>query len=262
MNNPQQTAAFLLDHRARQDPVDNIPEPLYPPSLADAFEVQQQVVAARLAENGAVPCGYKIACTNQRVIELLNVSGPFPGRLMSHSTHAGGVTLHAADFRLRIMEAEFGFELGSDVPLAVEPYTADSIRPFIAAFIPALEIVDHSFNDFTRVGEEAIIADNAIHGAAVFGKPVRDWRDIDFIQYPISLVVNGRTVSSGNGGNVLGDPLNALAWLANHLAARGIVLRAGERVLTGTAAEIHLADAGESIIADFGEHGAVSLSFQ
>ncbi len=262
MTTPDQTAEFLLDHREKQEPVDNIPEDLYPASPADAFLVQERVVARRLAAHDGKPVGYKIACTNQRVIDLLNVSGPFPGRLMSHSTHESGATLPAADFRLRVMEAEFAFELGEDVPPGELPHTAETIRPYVTAFVPGLEIVDHSYNDFTIVGEAAIIADNAIHGAALFGAPVPEWGSIDFVHHAVTMQVNGETFTTGSGENVLGDPLYALAWLANHLAGRGITLRAGERVLTGTAGQIYLAKAGDTIRADFGAIGDVNVTFQ
>ena len=262
MNDPAKTAAFLVDHRARKDPVDNIPRDLYPADLSAAYSVQDMVVENRLQAHGGSPCGYKIACTNPRVVQLLNVSGPFPGRLMTYSTHENGSVLDAAGFRLRIMEAEFGFELARDVPLSEVPYTADSIRPFIGAFVAGLEIVDHCYHDFTRVGEAAIIADNAIHGACVFGGPNKAWGQVDFVRHPVELLVNDRAVSSGIGGNALGNPLYALAWLANHLAGRSIVLRAGERVLTGTAGDIHHAVAGDTVTADFGTLGRVGLSFR
>ena len=261
MHSPQDTAAFLLEHRRTLAPVDNLPEALYPDSLSAAFTTQAGVVSGLCRRFGGEPCGYKIACTNARVIDLLNTSGPFPGRLMTHSTFASGAVLDPGDFRLRIMEAEFGFVIGKDAPISDTPYTADSIRPFIEAFIPSLEVVDHKYHDFTVVGENALIADNAIHGACVFGDPVTDWQEVDFARWPVRLMVNGEEFTLGTGENVLGDPLYAMAWLANHLGSRDIMLRAGEKVSTGTAGAIYHADPGDTICADFGELGRVDLRF-
>lgn len=261
MNTSGDTAAFLLEHRRSLEPVENLPAALYPGSGAAAYAAQDGVVRGLADRFGGTPCGYKMACTNARVIRLLNVSGPFPGRLMTHSTHASGVALDPGGFRLRIMEAEFGFLLGGDVPPSGAPYTAGTIRPHIEAFVPSLEIVDHRFDDFTAVGENALIADNAIHGACVFGEPVADWRGIDFVRWPARLEVNGETFSEGTGENVLGDPLYAMAWLANHLASRGLSLRAGERVSTGTACDIHFAQPGDAVCADFGDLGRVEMRF-
>ena len=44
---------------------------------------------------------------------------------------------------------------------------------------------------------------------------------------------NGEVVDRGSGRDVLGHPLNVLAWLANHLNAAGDELRAGDLVMTG-----------------------------
>ena len=262
MYHPQEAATFLQDLRAGKSATHNVPDTLYPPSVEDAFTVQDLVVQERLHSHDSKPLGYKIACTNQQVIDLLGVSGPFPGRLMTHSTYESGAALLASDFRLRIMEAEFGFELARDVPLADTAYTADSIRSYVGAFLPGLEIVDHGYTDFSRVGESALIADNAIHGACVFGKPVKNWQDTDFPGHSVTLSVNGDVFATGIGANVLGNPLSALAWLANHLAGRGIVLRAGERILTGTAGKIYPAQTGDAVTADFGDLGSVSLAFR
>ncbi|MXX16392.1 MAG: hypothetical protein F4Z52_04025 [Gammaproteobacteria bacterium] len=259
---PPDTAAFLLDHRLSLEPVDNIPDALYPGSQAAAYAVQDEVVRGLTGRFGGVPCGYKMACTNERVIRLLNVSGPFPGRLMTHSTHDSDVELDPGAFRLRIMEAEFGFILGEDVPQAGAPYTAETIRPYIEAFVPSLEIVDHRFNDFSTVGEYALIADNAVHGACIFGEPVTGWQGVDFCRRQVRLQVNGETFAVGVGENVLGDPLYAMAWLANHLALRDRTLRAGERVSTGTAGEIYFAEPGDAVLADYGNLGRVGVRFR
>lgn len=261
MSQARQTAEFLLEHRRSLAPVDNIPAALYPDSNAAAYSVQEDVVAGLCDHFGGRPCGYKIACTNARVIDLLNASGPFPGRLLTHSTHDSGAELDPGRFRLRIIEAEFGFLVGEDVPMVSTPYTAETIRPYIEAFIPSLEIVDHKYNDFTAVGENALIADNAIHGACVFGEAVTNWQSINFIRWPVKLLVNNEEFTVGHGENVLGDPLYAMAWLANQLGERGIVLKAGERVTTGTAGNIYLANPGDTVTSDFGELGRVSARF-
>ena len=102
---------------------------------------------------------------------------------------------------------------------------------------------------------------NAIHAASILGDPQEHWRTIDFPNHPVQLLVNHKIVSEGNGANVLGNPLNVMAWLANHLQSRGLSLKSGDIVTTGTACDVYNAEAGDNITADFGELGAVSLSF-
>jgi 2-keto-4-pentenoate hydratase len=47
------------------------------------------------------------------------------------------------------------------------------------------------------------------------------------------MAFDGETVSTGVGAAALGNPLNAAAWLAQTLAARGEPLRAGDVLLAG-----------------------------
>ena len=195
-------------------------------------------------------------------MELLNVNGPFSGRMMSHSTYPENIALSASNFVRRVVELEFVFVMESDAPEAASPYTADTMKDLIGSFIPGIEIVDHRYTDFTQVGGNALIADNAIHGASILGKPDSIlWKEQDLSQHPVTLFVNDRVTAQGNGANVLGNPLNVMAWLANHLINRGKSLKSGDIVTTGTACNVYHASSGDRITANYGILGNVSFSF-
>ena len=261
MININKCAHFLHKNRLDHRVVENIPESLCPQSVDEAYMVQERLVSLMREQHGSHAVGYKLACTNQRVIDLLGVEGPLSGRMLSHSTHHSNAELIADGFNLRIVELEFAFMLGRDVIVSERPYDAVSIAPFIDSFRPAIEIVDHHFVDFTRVGGNALAADNAIHGASVIGAPISSWRNLDLSQHPVTLTINGAPFAHGTGKNVLGSPLNAMAWLANHLQSRGALLMSGDLVTAGTACEIYNAQKNDRIIADFGELGSVSARF-
>ncbi|NKB60808.1 MAG: hypothetical protein GKR95_01265 [Gammaproteobacteria bacterium] len=169
MTNLSPAADFLLEKRFYKKVVDNIPEAAYPASENEAYDVQKQIVSHLTFHHQSSICGYKLACTNDAAKEALGVSGPFSGCMLSHSTYPSGKSLVADDFVLRVVEQEFAFILGEDIPLSNESYTAQTIKPFIGALIPAIEVVDHRYTDFTKVGKGALIADNAIHGASILG---------------------------------------------------------------------------------------------
>jgi 2-keto-4-pentenoate hydratase len=61
------------------------------------------------------------------------------------------------------------------------------------------------------------------------------------------------------GANVLGDPRDALTWLANHLHRFGAHLRAGEIVTTGTCATPLPLEPGMTVEAEFGPLGSVRV---
>jgi 2-keto-4-pentenoate hydratase len=58
-----------------------------------------------------------------------------------------------------------------------------------------------------------------------------------------------------------GHPHNALAWLANHLAASGKSLRAGQIVLTGRLVKTPWLNAGDSVSMELAGLGTVQVTF-
>ena len=127
--------------------------------------MQAALVERLLAPSQGRAVGYKVACTNKLAQDLLRVDGPFCGRLLSPTVHAAPARLVAGDFVHRVLEAEFAFEMSDTVPASAEPYTAASIAPFLGTVLPAIEIVEWHYADWTAAGALSLIADNAIHGA-------------------------------------------------------------------------------------------------
>ena len=60
------------------------------------------------------------------------------------------------------------------------------------------------------------------------------WRRMDLVELPVTATVADRETRVGKGGNVLGDPRIALAWLVNELSGLGARCALGEVVTTGT----------------------------
>jgi 2-keto-4-pentenoate hydratase len=251
---------YLWDLRQTKRRVAALPGDVVPRSLAEGYQVQERLVRKLLDQRGGRPIGYKIACTSELAQKALGVDGPFFGVLLSATTRPGPAKLSASDFTVRCAEAEFGFVMADDVP-AGPTYTAESIKDFIAAALPSIEIVDHRYHDWQTVGAPSLLADNAIHGAWVEGEPYAGWRDIDFTKHPTALIVNGTKTFTGSGAAVLGNPLTVVAWLANTLPQFGRVLRRGDRITTGVTTDIYLAVAGDHLAADFGPLGRVEMTF-
>jgi 2-keto-4-pentenoate hydratase len=260
MNRITAAADYLMGLRRGRRQVPQLPEDIAPRSLEEGYQVQNAFVGRLLAWYGGRLCGYKIACTSRVAQEALGVSAPLFGRLLTATSYTSGVTLPADDYLVRCAEVEFGFLIGGDVPADCH-YTSESIRPWVAAVIPALEIVDHRFVDWQKVGAATLAADNAIHGAWIYGSPVTDWQRFDLAQQVTSLVVNGRQRFPGSGAAVLGHPLAALAWLANELPRYGLSLHRGDYVSTGLTTAIYLAQPGDHLRGDFGPLGHVEVQF-
>ena len=261
MSNDQIRAAadVLLELRRTHRIEPDLPAELRPDTLADAYAVQHLVVGGLLPHGGRV-LGYKVACTSKIAQQALRIDGPLFGQILAHATSPSGATLSTGGFVHRVVEAEFGFRLGSDVAHVSGGHTHDTIADHIDAIIPAIEIVDYRYESWA-VGALPIAADNAIHGWWVHGAPVTEWRHHDLATTAVAVRRNGETVTTGSGAAVLGHPLSVMAWLADELPRHGRALRVGDVVTTGVTTDVFEAASGDHIEADFDGVGTVALHF-
>ncbi|MCE9530388.1 MAG: hypothetical protein K8T89_04545, partial [Planctomycetes bacterium] len=116
-----ETAAYLFEMRETKRQVARLPVELTPVGLADAYRAQDRLIEKLLAKLGGQTIGYKIAATNVVAQKDMDVDAPFFGRLLSATSHRTPVELSASPYTLRLIEPEFGFEIGEDVPASPEP---------------------------------------------------------------------------------------------------------------------------------------------
>ena len=104
-----------------------------------------------------------------------------------------------------------------------------------------------------------LIADNSWNEGAVLGAPVREWQAIDLAAVRAIAKINGQHVGEGRGADAMGHPLDAVAWLANHLASIGRGLVRGAVVNTGSLITTKAVAAGDVVRYDLAELGTVEL---
>ena len=252
-----EAAGILVQARLDNAVVDAIPEACRPESLSDAYAVQDRMIE-RL---GWPTAGWFCACTNTVIQEMLGLDEPYCARLIADYILPSPAVLRAADFPPILLECEFGFRLGRDLPPRGTPYEREEVEDAIESVHPTIEVVAGHLHDWPNQGVFSVIADNGTDGALVVGDGVTDWRALDLVAAPVHLTVNGRLVRQGSGGNVLGDPLAAFVWLANSRAgAAGEGLKAGHIHNTGTATDIYWVEPGDEARVEFGELGEVRLT--
>jgi 2-keto-4-pentenoate hydratase len=125
----------------------------------------------------------------------------------------------------------------------------------------AIEVPDSRFEDFGKVGVPSLVADAMCGGHFILGPSIADWRSLDLPAQQARLLRDGEERSAGRGADVMGDPRQALAWLANEVLGRGWQLRAGDVMLTGASAPPIQVDAGDGILAEFAALGTVEVLF-
>jgi 2-keto-4-pentenoate hydratase len=254
--------AALIGARRDHRRIDALPDGSQPADEAEAYAIQAAHAEAMLdLMGGGTRVGYKAGCTNVTAQAQLGLSAPFRGMLLSPFVRTSPTEISCEAGFMRMIEAELAIRLGQDLPARDVPYDAETVRPAVAALMPAIEVVDSRYVDWTTIGALHLIADNGSTGYWVHGDEVTDFADVDFADHPVTVTRNGRPAETGNTSNVLGNPLNVLAWLANHLAAYSLPLRAGDLVTTGTTIAVNPAERGDRVAADFGPVGKVAVEF-
>jgi len=98
----------------------------------------------------------------------------------------------------------------------------------------AIELVDDRYENYFALTAPVLIADDFFNAGVVLGPEQSDWRDLDLAKILGTLFIDGEAHSTGLGADILGHPMEALAWLANHRASLGQPLRAGSFVMLGS----------------------------
>jgi len=200
--------------------------------LPAAYAVQQGLVRKRLAL-GATVVGRKIGATSEAVQNQLGVDQPDFGYLLDEMDVS---EQHPISMRRLVqprVEAEVAFLMAADVdPATEDEITLDLVREAVSLALPALEIVDSRIEGWDITFTDTV-ADNASSGLYVIGKQGLPLDELEPKDVEMSLTINGEVRSSGNGAACLGDPLEALRWLAVQCYRFGDPLRAGHVVLSG-----------------------------
>jgi 2-keto-4-pentenoate hydratase len=252
---------FLFEAHRAKNSLAALPPEIAPRSVAEAYGVQDFFVALCADERGPV-AGYKIALTTPQMQRMVGLSEPISGAILESTVKHAPAAVRAADFGRLLVEFEIALELGEDLPAANAPFTRESVSQAVEAVMPAFEIADDRNADYKDLSKHALllVADNAWNEGAVLGEPVRDWRGIDLANLRGAATINEVGVGEGRGGDSMGHPLEALAWLANHLAEQGRGLLIGNVVLTGSLVTSKFVKAGDRVEFDAGPLGSIRLN--
>lgn len=235
----------------------------YPPpserhrlSLDEAYALQDRVREALVAR-GERLAGWKAGFTNRAAQEAYGCTEPVCGFLLASGVFAGGAEVPFARFAGLTVEAEIALVMGRD--LAGPGVTATRAVLAVEGALPALELVDFRHSG-QPVGTD-VIADGVYASAIVLGTALVPISGLDLALEGLAYEHNGVVAATNAGAEVMGNPLNSLAWIANHLGRRGLGLRAGDVVMTGSVSKLLRPAAGDTVRATYTRLGAVAVRF-
>jgi 2-oxo-3-hexenedioate decarboxylase/2-keto-4-pentenoate hydratase len=238
-----------------------LPSDLRPEDEAEAYRVQDALHT--LLEDGGMgsPTGHKIGCTTPVMQSFLGIPNPCAGAVFDSTVREVSGSFDFDRLLHPGVECEMAVRLGADLPAHGAPYDRSTVAPAVGAVMAAIELVDDRWFDYKSVDTPTLIADDFFGAGCVLGPPMTGWQGLDLTAVKGSMFINGAHVGSGSGADIMGHPFEALAWLANSMAARGGGLRAGEFVLLGSLVETKWVERGDLVTIEQPGLGTASAQF-
>ncbi len=256
----------LRDAEERRAPVGKLTDDVPGMTVEDAYAVQG-VTLRRRRERGlhgrpARLVGRKVGITSKAVQDWLSVSEPDFGFLLDDMEVKDGGTCARGELCQPRIEGEVAFVLGRELPgsFQVGGVTNADVVASTAFVVPALEIIDSRIKDW-KITYRDTVADNASSARFVIGTRPARLADVDLVLAGMSLRKNGRVAATGAGAACLGNPVTAVAWLANTLCRLGNPLRPGELVLSGALGPVLPVEAGDFFELDVAHVGRCGVRF-
>jgi 2-oxo-hept-3-ene-1,7-dioate hydratase len=224
--------------------------------IADSYAIQGIAVAEKIAQ-GAKLRGHKIGLTSKAMQATVGIDEPDYGHLLDTMFFADGEAIPAERYIVPRVEVELAFVLGQ--PLKGPGVTIFDVLRATEYVVPALELIDGR----TRYPRKIVdnIADNAAAAGVIVGGRVVKPLDIDLRWVAALLYKNGVIEETGVSAGVLGHPALGIAWLANKVGAFGTTLEPGHFLLAGSFTRTVPVAKGDTIHADFGRLGSISVRF-
>ena len=217
-----------------------------------AYDVQEGVLRA-LESAGNPRVGRKVGLTSEAVQRQLGVDQPDFGVLLADMDATGMDEVPSGRLLQPRIEAELAFVMEHDVD---DP---ERVLEAVGHVVAALEIVDSRVADWDITIVDTV-ADNASSALFVLGGERVRLQDIDPIAVEMTLERNGETASTGSGAACLGDPREALRWVARTAHRLGRPIRAGEVVLSGALGPMVPFGPGTTVTAYLTGLGSVSAT--
>ncbi|HEX8758035.1 MAG TPA: hypothetical protein VF745_16990 [Steroidobacteraceae bacterium] len=250
-------AEFLAWARRSGAPGGDLPADLAPADIEQGYAIQ--VEAARLRRAGTA--GYKVGLTSAEAQQATGASAPIAGRLALADIRRGPANIALPQKHLRIVEAEFVFEIGRRIGAENLPLREACIHEHIRTVYAGIEICN------SRLSAEdpplpAVIADNSYADLLVIGDAISNWRAE--LEKDVSVVLSRRCGAAihGSSGRVLGSPARSVVWLANWLASRGESLECGDFIASGSCTGMTPVAPTDSVVATFGDAARASVQFE
>lgn len=258
LTDEQRHAAAQSIMQSHQTKVQNLgPWATYPNmEIDDSYAISSMIVEQKVAQGSKI-VGHKIGLTSKAMQAASKVNEPDYGYITDELLLQDGAEVSFDDYCVPRVEPELTFILKE--PLQGPGIGLVDVMRATEWVVPSIEIIDARVKEPRRIFD--MVADNGAYAGLVMGgRPVRP-EDVDLRWVGAIFYRNAGIEETGLAAGVLGHPAMAIAWLANKLGPHGTALEPGHMVLSGSFTRPVWAAKGDTLHADFGPLGGVSVRF-
>jgi 2-oxo-3-hexenedioate decarboxylase/2-keto-4-pentenoate hydratase len=253
-------ASLLAAARLAGIPLEALPVMVRPRDEAEAYGIQSAVHRLIARSRFGAIAGYRVVAASPEAQHYLGVKKPYAAGVFAGTMHRSGANLRYDDFQRMGMECDIAVRLSKDLTGADGSFDAATVVGAVESYLPAMQIVDDRYVDWRRTDTPTLIADDFFGAASVIGAPVKASQLGDLAALEGRAIVNGQEIAKVAATDLMGHPLNALAWLANAMASRGGKLRAGDTVFLGGLTATRWLNGGDKVSFEMGRLGRVDFA--
>ena len=252
-------AKAIIKAEDTQTPIEPITKKYPNLNIQDAYRIQLKIVEEK-TKRGEKIIGKKVGLTSKAMQQMGGIFEPDYGFLTDKMIVYEDFPVKRSEFINPRVEAEIAFVLKKD--LKGPGVLVSDVLSATDYVMPCLEIIDgRTIRTPGGFRVENSILDNAAVGKVVFGAKRCCVDDIDLRYVGLVFEQNGEIVSTAAGAAVYGNPVQAMAWLANKLSEFDVSLKAGETIISGSLIAAVQANVGDSFMATFDRLGSVKVKF-
>ena len=242
---PEPMAHWLVNAHAKRQPFARAPKAIRARTAQEACAVQQSFVNMKSLHCGPA-VGWKIALSTPVMQRMVGLEAPVAARLHQKQMVSAPAQTVLSSYTRLIVEFEIAVRLSRDLNAQSNPHTAASVREAVGFVAPAIELADDRRAVYPEMHDKGLelLADNAWNEGVILGPEVALSQVLScssvlgeqdgLANLVGSVFLNGQTIGAGVGADLMGHPLQALAWLANAANHRGESLKRGQLCILGS----------------------------
>ncbi len=250
----EQAAQHLFQVRKTKIPGTLIPEACRPTDRESAIAVQQRVMELMgLPIGGGATDGWK--CGVPKPNGPL-VFASIPASAISRTSPYSVPAPKGAASRAKI-EPEIAFVVAQDLPPRATPYNDDEIRGAIGQAHMVLELLGTRYADASAASPIDLLADSYNNVGLLIGPVIPNVFNLPLDVLPVRITSPTQTLYDKTSPHPSGHPMKSFSWLVHFLNQRGLGLKAGQIVTTGSYAGVVETPLSVPITVELGGAGVI-----